>query len=230
MLRKKTKNDLVRYLNISPDKISVIHQGCNPYFWNKYSNDYQNEVRTKHNIPERYLLYVGTVEERKNLLGLVKALDIKNIRIPLVVIGRKVDLYYQKVQSYISSHKLNNIIFLGHVSTQELPVIYQNAECFIYPSLFEGFGIPILEALVSGTPVITSKSGCFAEAGGPGSLYIDPYNPEEIGEAVLRVTNSKELRDKMITIGADYANNFKDDIIANTYMKLYHSLLKKCSS
>jgi glycosyltransferase involved in cell wall biosynthesis len=225
-ISKQTKNDLIRYLNISPDKISVIHQGCNHYFWEKYSNDYQNEVRTKHNLPERYLLYVGTVEERKNLLAIVKALDIKNISIPLVIIGRKVDVYYQKVLSYITSHKLSNIIFPGHVLTQELPVIYQNAECFIYPSLFEGFGIPLLEALVSGTPVITSKSGCFSEAAGPGSLYIDPYNPEEIGEAILSVLNDKELRDKMISIGADYSNNFKDTIIANTYMKLYHSLLK----
>jgi glycosyltransferase involved in cell wall biosynthesis len=225
-MSKQTKDDLVEFLNISPDKISVIHQGCNAYFWNNYSKEYFQEVRLKYNLPERYLLYVGTIEERKNLLGIIKAIHITNINIPLVVIGRKIDIYYKKVLKYISTHKLNNIVFTEHISNLELPVIYQNAECFIYPSFFEGFGIPILEALVSGTPVITSNGGCFEEAGGPGSLYVDPYNADNIGEAIFNVVNSKELRDKMIIIGADYANNFKDDVIATTYMKLYHSLLK----
>jgi glycosyltransferase involved in cell wall biosynthesis len=225
-ISKQTKNDLIRFLNISPDKISVIHQGCNPYFWNNYSNEFYQEVRTKYNLPERYLLYVGTIEERKNLLGIVKSIHMAKIDIPLVVIGRKVDLYYKNVLNYITSNRLKNIIFPEPILNLELPVIYQHAECFIYPSFFEGFGIPLLEALVSGTPVITSKSGCFAEAAGPGSLYVDPYSAEKIGEAILRVVNNKELRDNMIAVGADYANNFKDDIIAHTYMKLYHSLLK----
>jgi glycosyltransferase involved in cell wall biosynthesis len=225
-ISKQTKNDLVRYLNISPDKISVIYQGCNLYFWNNYSKEFFQEVRKKYNLPERYLLYVGTIEERKNLLSIVKAIQITNINIPLVVIGRKVDLYYKNVLNYITTHKLNNIIFAERISNLELPVLYQNAECFIYPSFFEGFGLPLLEALVSRTPVITSKGGCFAEAAGPGSYYVDPGSAENIGEAILNVVNSKELRDKMITIGADYANNFKDDVIAHTYMKLYHSLLK----
>ena len=107
-----------------------------------------------------------------------------------------------------------------------MPEIYQNAECFIYPSLFEGFGIPVLEALVSGVPVITSKGSCFTEAGGPGSLYVDPHSPEEIGDAILSVLNDKTLRDKMVTTGKMYANNFKDDNIADAYMNIYHSLLK----
>ncbi len=222
----QTKNDLIKYLNISPEKISVIHQGCNHHFWNKYSKELEQEVRTKYNLPERYLLYVGTIEERKNLMGLVKAIHTTNINLPLIVIGRKVDQYYKKVLNYISTNKLKNIIFLEGILNIELPVIYQNAECFIYPSFFEGFGIPLLEALVSGTPVVTSEGGCFEEAAGPGSLYVDPNSPEKIGEAILSVINSKELRDKMITRGAEFVNNFKEDVIADSYMKLYQSLLK----
>lgn len=225
-ISEQTKSDLIRFLKVSPDKISVIYQGCSSDFWNRYSKETHNEIRAKHNLPERYLLYVGTIEERKNLLGLIKAIDIRNIKMPLVVIGRKTDKYYAKVQSYIYSHKINNIIFPEHILNHELPVIYQNAECFIYPSLFEGFGIPMLEALVSGTPVITSTGGSFEEAGGPGSIYVDPFNAEKIGDTILEVVNNRSLRDKMITVGSDYANNFKDDIIADTYIKLYHSLLK----
>jgi glycosyltransferase involved in cell wall biosynthesis len=177
-------------------------------------------------LPEQYLLYVGTIEERKNLLGIVKAIHVKKIDIPLVVIGRKVDLYYKSVLSYITNYKINNIIFPENVSNFELPVIYQNAESFIYPSFFEGFGLPLLEALVSRTPVITSENGCFAEAAGPGSLYVNPDNHEEIGEAILKVTNNKELRNEMIATGVDWVNKFREEVIADTYMKLYRSLLK----
>ncbi len=225
-ISNQTKNDLVRFLNISPDKISVIHQGCNSAYWNNYSKEFFQEIRKKHDLPERYLLYVGTIEERKNLLGIVKAIKIADINIPLVVIGRKVDLYYTNVLNYITTNKLKNIIFTEHISNLELPVLYQNAECLIYPSFFEGFGLPLLEALVSRTPVITSSGGCFAEAAGPGSYYVDPLDSEKIGEAILNVINNRELRNNMITIGADYARNFKDDVIINNYIKLYHSLLK----
>ncbi len=199
-ISNQTKSDLIKFLNIVPDKITVIHQGCNPYFWKNYSKEFFQEVRTKYNLPEKYLLYVGTVEERKNLLGIVKAMHINNIKIPLVVIGRKVDIYYRKVLNYIAVNRLTDIFFPERILNIELPVVYQNAECFIYPSFFEGFGIPLIEALVSKTPVITSKRGCFAEAAGPGSIYIDPYDSERIGEAILKVINSKEIRDKMIEL------------------------------
>ena len=225
-ISQQTKNDLIELLKVSPDKISVIYQGCNPSFWNTDNYGLNDEVRLKYSLPDKYLLYVGTIEERKNLLGLVKALDIKNIKIPLVVIGRKVENYIPRVQSYISSHKLSNIIFPGQIQNQDLPEVYQNAECFIYPSLFEGFGIPVLEALVSGTPVITSLGGCFTEAGGPGSIYVDPHSSEEIGEAILSVLNDKELRDIKLATGKIYANNFRDDNIVDAYMNIYHSLLK----
>jgi glycosyltransferase involved in cell wall biosynthesis len=225
-ISNQTKNDLVTYLNLSPSKITVIHQGCNPSYWDLYSKEFFEEVRTRYDLPEKYLLYVGTIEERKNLLGIVKAIHTSDIKIPLVVIGRKVGIYFRKVLEYINMHELGNIIFPEGVLNSELPVIFQNAECFIYPSFYEGFGIPVLEALVSKIPVITSKGGCFDESAGPGSIFVDPDDHEKIGEAILNVVNNKDVRDKMINIGSDYATNFRDDIIADAYMKLYHSLLK----
>ena len=225
-ISEQTKSDLIRFLNILPGKISVIHQGCNPVFWKTYSKEYFQEVKARYKLPERYLLYIGTIEERKNLLGIIKAMHIKKIEIPLVVIGRKVDVYYEKILNYITTHKIDKIIFPACVSTDELPVIYQNAECFIYPSFFEGFGIPLLEALVSKTPVITSKKRCLAEAAGPGSLYIDPYDPEMIGDAILKVLNNEDVREKMISIGFDHAQKFREEVIADAYMRLYFSLLK----
>lgn len=226
-ISEQTKRDIVNFLNVSPDKVSVIHQGCNSYFWNSFSKESEEETKTKYTLPERYLLYVGTIEERKNLLGLIKGMNIAKVPIPLIVIGRKTDTYYKKVLNYIASNNMNNVVFLEGILSTELPVIYNNAECFIYPSFFEGFGIPILEALVCGTPVIAGKGGCFAEAGGPGSIYVDQYNSEMIGEAILQVINNKELRDKMIIAGKEFSNNFREEYIAEAYMQLYYSLLKE---
>lgn len=225
-ISKQTKDDLIQLLNISPNKISVVYQGCNKLFWNKCSYDFNNEVKLKHNLPDKYLLYVGTIEERKNLLGIIKGMHIYGIETPLVVVGRKNSVYFKTIQEYITSNNIKNIIFTNNVSNAELPAFYQKAECFIYPSFFEGFGIPILEALASGTPVITSKFGCLNEAAGPNSLYVNPYYPEEIGKAILRLTTDKELRDRIIANGYEYANNFKDEAIANSYMKIYISLLQ----
>ncbi len=89
----------------------MIYQGCNPFFWNTYSKESFQEVRKKYGLPERYLLYVGTIEERKNLLGIVKAIQVANINIPLVVVGRKVDPYFKNILNYITAHKLKNIVF-----------------------------------------------------------------------------------------------------------------------
>jgi glycosyltransferase involved in cell wall biosynthesis len=225
-ISNQTRDDLILYLGIQPDKIIVLYQGCNPRFWGNFSEEYHKEIRTKYNLPERYLLYVGTVEERKNLLSIIKALHIKDINIPLVVVGRKVNPYYKKVLKYITDNRLNNILFLEGILNSDLPLIYRDAECFIYLSFVEGFGIPLLEALFSRTPVITTEGGCFAEAAGPGSIYVDPYDPERIGEAIIKVTSDKALKDKMIRIGSDYADNFRDDIIARNYMMLYQSMLK----
>jgi glycosyltransferase involved in cell wall biosynthesis len=222
----QTRDDLISFLDVPPEKISVIHQGCNPYFREKHNDYFYNEIRKKYNLPERYLLYISTIEERKNLLGIIKALHIKDINIPLVVIGRKSGNYFSKVMDYITANRMKNIIFPGAVINTELPAIYHNAECFLYPSFFEGFGIPIIEALVSGVPVITSKGGCFPEAAGPGSLYVDPGSPEEIGDAILKVLNDSELRGKMIATGGVYANKFKDDAVAGAYMDLYRSMLR----
>jgi glycosyltransferase involved in cell wall biosynthesis len=224
-ISEQTKTDIIRFLHVAPSKISVIHQGCNPIFWKEYSREFFHEIKAKYNLPEKYLLYLGTIEERKNLMGIIKAMHKKNIKFPLVAIGRKTEPYFNHIKDYISENNLTDIYFPDRVLTNELPAIYQNAECFIYPSLFEGFGIPLLEALVSKIPVITSKKGCFAEAAGPGSIYIDPYDPEMIGEAILHVINNKDVKENMIVVGYDFANNFREDVIAETYMKLYCSLL-----
>lgn len=221
----QTKSDLIDFLKIEPERIEVIHQGCSANFWIPVDANVVEVARKKYNLPERYLLYVGTVEERKNLLSAIKAVHETGINIPLVAVGRKTEYFHDIVLPYVKENNVSNVIFLEGVVNEDLPIIYQNAECFIYPSLFEGFGIPLLEALVSGIPVITSSGGCFSEAAGPGSIYVEPTNHLEIAAAIRKVCDTPEVKNRMIAEGREYAKRFSQDAIAENYMKLYKSLL-----
>jgi len=221
----QTKKDIIKFFNISEDKITVIYQGCNNIFQKEITTDKQNLVAKKYNLPNKFLLYVGTIEERKNLLSLIKAIKkIPNQKLVVIGNGKK---YKKKCREYIRVNNLEkNILFINNLSLNEIRAIYAKAEIMIYPSIFEGFGIPILEALFSKVPVITSKNGCFSEAGGPHTSYINPLSSEEIKNEILKIQSSNEIRNKMIRNGYAYAQNFTDEKIANNLMKLYKSLWK----
>jgi glycosyltransferase involved in cell wall biosynthesis len=182
------------------------------------------EIAMKYLIPEKFILYVGTVEERKNLLNIVKAIHLRKIDFPLVIVGKLTE-YVGIVKAYIESNKIQNVFFLQGVPNEDLPTLYQMAEVFVYPSIFEGFGIPIVEAITSKTPVITTKGGCFAEAGGKSSIYIDPENPNELGEAMHNVLKNSLLRDSMIIDGYIYAQQFRQDKIAQNIMNVYEKVV-----
>ena len=222
-ISNQTKDDIVNFLQVDPTKIEVIYQGCNPIFEKEATEEDRSIVKNQFHLPKDYLLYVGTIEKRKNLLNLIMSIHHHKISMPLVVIGSKTD-YYKSVQNYILKNNLNGIIFLNNIPNEELPVFYQEASCLIYPSVFEGFGIPVLEALFSGTPVITSKGSCFNEAGGPNSIYIDPENVEEIGSAIIEVLSNEKLRESMKIKGLEYAQNFREAQVAQNYTSMYKSL------
>ena len=219
-ISEETKNDIISFFNIPEQKIKVIYQSCDDVFYKDYSINEIEKVQKKHNLPTSYLLYVGTIEERKNLLTIVKALkEVEEIK--LVVVGRKTD-YFKEVNTFIQQNNLNNrILFLENVTNDDLPIIYQKASVFIYPSIFEGFGIPIIEALISKTPVITTKSGCFPEAGGPNSIYIDPLNEVMLAQKINEILVSESLKKEMSDKGFSYAEKFHKIKIAQQLMDLY---------
>jgi len=222
-ISQQTKKDIIDFFYIPEEKIEVIYQGCNAIFHHPITDNTKQAVQEKYNIPKDYLLSVGSIEERKNLLTILKTLkEIPNQK--LVVIGNG-KAYKIKCLRFISEHNLSNrVLFLSGLELDEMAAIYQNAQMLIYPSIFEGFGIPILEALFSKTPVITSKDGCFTEAGGTFSKYINPLSVEQMKETILEILNSKELQEKMETEGLEHAQNFTDDKIAGNLMKVYTSL------
>ena len=167
---------------------------------------------------------VGTIETRKNVLSVIKA--IKKIETQLVIIGKKT-VYFKEVKNYIAENNLQNkVVFLENVELKELASIYRMASVFIYPSVFEGFGIPIIEALYSKTPVITSKGGCFSEAGGENTVYIDPLNTEEIKGELEEILANSEKRELMKQKGFEFVQKFNDDIIAKNWVETYNEVVR----
>jgi len=220
-ISQKTKDDLVKLLNIDAGKIEVIYQGIDPSFAIKQNTEQKGKVRAKYGLPEKYLLNVGTIEKRKNLLLIVKALPLIGDNVPLVVVGRPTN-YIQQVKQFITENKLSGrVIFLHHVEFNDLPAIYQMASVFIYPSLYEGFGIPVLEAISSEIPVIAATGSSLEEAGGPGSIYIEPQNEKYLAEKIDNLLDNETLKKKMIIEGIEYSKKFNDDKLAEQLMHLY---------
>lgn len=222
---QKTKDDLVELLGINPNKIEVVYQGCDPAFAVMQTAEQKVAVKKMHNLPNEFLLSVGTIEERKNLLLIAKALSETKSNIPLVVVGRPTK-YADLVNQYLTANNLTNrVFFLQDVTFAQLPAIFQLASIFIYPSRYEGFGIPILEALNSAVPVIAATGSCLEEAGGPDSCYVDPDDAAGLAQKIDLLLNDDTLRQNMIKKGLLFADNFTDDKLALQMQQLYLNTL-----
>ncbi|MDL2227530.1 glycosyltransferase family 4 protein [Odoribacter sp. OttesenSCG-928-L07] len=220
----QTKYDLMEFFHIPGNKISVIYQPCNPYFLSELDENYALTVKQNYHLPEKFILSVGNIEERKNIYSVLKAIHLHNIDIPLYIIGRKTD-YVNFLKGYIKLNNIQNVHFLHSVNTMELKVFYHLAELLIYPSIFEGFGIPLIEALSCNTPVITNKDGCFQEAAGNGGYYVDVKNIDELADAMTKMLEDNALRDKLVKEGKEHIKKFDRQVIASNIIDLYESLL-----
>lgn len=223
-ISEQTKADLIEFTGTSAENIEVIYQGCHPVFKKTFSKKDLNSIAQKYQLPEKFILCVGTLEARKNALSIAKALKDTNHH--MVFVG-KVKAHGEKLKNYVKENNMQDrVVFIQNVEIEDLAGIYQNATVFCYPSFFEGFGIPIIEALYSGVPVITSKGGCFSEAGGSSSIYINSQNENELQTAVESLySESHESRKKRIESGLNYVQKFNDDVLAKQWNALYKSLL-----
>jgi glycosyltransferase involved in cell wall biosynthesis len=222
----QTARDITAFYRVDPARISVVYQSCSDLFKRPVSAEDIGRVRRKYNLPEAFILNVGTIEKRKNALLILKAMArLKSTLDPyLVVVGRPTG-YKRELVAFAAQHQLSNrVLFLHDVPHPELPAFYQAARLFVYPSIFEGFGIPILEALYSGTPVISSTNGCFTEAGGADSLYTNPADDEQLAVLIEKVLTHTQLSQQMIARGRDYATRFDNEKIAGDLMAVYRQL------
>lgn len=226
-IAQQTKEDLIKLLGIDEKKIVVHYQSCDPNFYQPFDSVSKNNILARFKLSKPYILNVGAFEERKNQLVLLEAFAsiAHTIEEDLVFVGQG-KKYKEKVIERTSELKLNHRVhFLSSVNFQELPAIYQGAKVFCFPSLFEGFGIPIVEALFSEVPVITSFGSCFPESAGPQSLYVDPLSHSSIVQGLSKVLSLESLRKSMIHEGQIFVQRFHQKETSARLMELYHQVL-----
>jgi len=226
-ISRQTAEDAQHFLSVSREKIHVIYQPVNPEFLAPVSPQKQQEVKQKYALPASYMLHVGRVELRKNLHSVLLAMTRMGERsgIHLVAVGRKTK-FYRSLESYFTNYSLRNRVhFFDTVPSEDLPALYSLATCVIYPSLMEGFGLPVTEGLAAGVPVITSKGGCFEEAGSDVAFYVDPGSPEDIAEKILMVESSRGTLQDRINNGKIHIRQFSAQNVAVQLGKLYRNCL-----
>ncbi len=217
-ISQQTRHDLVETFNISEDRITVVYQSCNEVFYERRSGRELQQVQKKWGLPDNYLLYVGALNENKNVKVILQAMAMLRgkVDLPLVVVGHGDD-YKQKMLAYANKHGLSNqLIFASEIadpSPRELSAFYQLAAVFIFPSFYEGFGIPILEARFSGTPVIAANSSCLDEAGGADSTYFDPTNAGQLADILLQTEK----------LPVSLPEEFRQDRLTAQFMAIYQS-------
>ncbi len=221
-----TKNDLIDLLKIDPNKIFVTHLAANNNYKQIKDLVFLKNIRNKYNLPELFLLCVGTLEPRKNIPRLIEAFSnaYEKIKIPLVITGKKGWKYNKIFKTVSENNLLDKIIFTGYVEENDLPALYNMATIFIYPSLYEGFGLPILEALQCGCRVITSSVSSMPEVGGNAVTYIDPYDVDNLTDAIVKLSSEKQTPD-IIEKGLIQSQTFRWEKCSDQTLKIFKGML-----
>ena len=219
-----TKRDIMELGHVDERRISVVYQSYAPRFKDFKAQDSLSPFLVPP-FSKRYLLSVGTIERRKNILLAVKTLPLLPEDLSLVIIGRHTP-YADEVKAYAENHHLaDRVIMLHNVSNAELPSYYAHAEAFVYPSVYEGFGIPIIEAISSGLPVVACTGSCLEEAGGPDSLYVSPTDVQGMAAAILQSLRNAAGREQRIQRSQAYIRRFEGANVAEQVADIYQRLL-----
>lgn len=222
-----TKDDLIDLYNVKPDKITVLLSGIDSRF--KSSQQSELTMRKTYNIPDRpYIFSIGTVQPRKNYVRIIQALAqlrIQGYDIGLVIAGGRGWLD-NPIYDTINETKMTDYVHLiGFADDADLSALYTHAECVVFPSLYEGFGYPVLEGMACGTPVITSNVSSLPEVAGDSALIVDPYNSDAIANAIKRIFDDAMLRESLITKGFERIKSFDWDKSARQLHTIYTDLL-----
>ncbi len=222
-----TRRDICQLGGIDPASVHLIYQSCAPRFKAAASAQEMAEATGRYRLPDHYVLSVGSIEERKNALLAVKALQWLPEDIHLVLVGRRT-AYTEKVAAYAEKHQTGHRLHLLHgVPDADLPALYARAEVFVYPSRYEGFGIPIIEAVGMGLPVVGCTGSCLEEAGGPDNLYVDPDDAQAMAHAIGLLLPGAEGREERIGRSRRYIERFANSDAARQYAELYYSLIEE---
>ena len=231
-ISQATKRDVMKYYRIPESTISVVYQPMQPLYYSPLRVDEALErvERAGLDLPHDFMLYVGSINSRKNLLGLVKALELLpgDARLPLVIVGNGTGAYGHQVKQYIAQRNLNDLCLYRDIASNNLlQAVYTLARLLAYPSFYEGFGLPVAEALLCGCPVVTSNVSSLPEAAGPGGLLANPKDPQDIADCLLRLITDDHLHDSLAQAGREYAlATFDPAQLARQMMDVYLSALR----
>lgn len=224
---EQTRQDVIDFYGIDAGKITVLYPCSDAKFYRQEAEDSSSFFKTE----KDYVISIGAITPRKNLLKTIQAMKLVHSRhdLDLVVIGTATGLgrkYLETIRNFIHRNNMTDRVhFLGNVPYHFVPDLCRKAKLMVYPSQFEGFGMPIVEGLFSKIPVITSKGGVFPEAAGDSALYVDPDHPEQIAEAMNEILESVELRNKMVSKGWVFAQRFTQDNIENEILRFHNTII-----
>ena len=217
-ISQQTRSDVETFFQVPPEKIEVIYQPVSAVFFESQDSP---AIASRFDIPSGYILSVGTLEPRKNQLALLKALHEAKIDCPVVFVGKST-AYISTMKKYIQDKGMqNHVIFLTGLSEEELAFLYRHALLSVYISVFEGFGLPVIEAMASGCPVITSSVSCLPETAGEAAVLCDPGNINDIGEKINGLLNDDEHRKQLLKKGLARAEFFHPEKYAKNLISLY---------
>lgn len=222
-----TKNDIINRFKVPEDKISIIHLGLSTAFKRTINTD----ILLQYGITKKYILFVGNIEPKKNLVRLLKAYHkvvcTKNITHLLVIAGKKAWKYKEVFRTVHSLKLQNKVIFTGYFPEKDLPSLYSMADLFVFPSLYEGFGIPPLEAMACEIPVLASNTGALPEIIGDNCLMVDPYSVDDIADEIHHLLTNENLRKEYIEKGKNWVKQFTWERAARMTMEVYKEVGKK---
>ena len=227
-----TKNDLLEILKVPEHKVDVIHEGLDEsYFNGSLSNNKSNFFNQNGlNDGDDYFLFIGERRPHKNLVRLIEAFSIFQQKTPnkikLVIGGKKYASYDEPERKAQELNLTKEVIFLGYIPEVDLQLLYKNARCFIFISIYEGFGIHILEAMACGTPIITSNISSMPEVAGEAALTVNPYNVDEIAEAMNQITYNVKISQRLVNTGLKRVKNFSWNNAAEKTLRLYEGVLR----
>lgn len=208
-ISEATKKDIIQYFPQAKDKIQVIYLSHNQDSFKPINAELRRKFMDIHDYPDNFLLYIGRLESKKNIVNLLKAYQKSSRQWPLILAGRFGNFGYHEIEELANSSELKeDVIFLGYVNQDNYPKLMACASGFVFPSRFEGFGIPILEAMASGVPVICSDIPALREVAQEAALYFDPANVEDITKKIEEIFKNQTLRQNLVDNGLRRVQNF----------------------
>lgn len=221
-ISNQTKDDLINYFKVNPEKIELIYQSISPVFFEKQKPE---NIISKYNLDNKYILAVGTNEKRKNQLALLKAVHSKSIKTQIIFVGKPTSYTFELVK-FIDENKMDEQVrFLNNIPRRDLAGLYQKAILSVYISMFEGFGLPVIESMASGCPVITSNISCLPETAGGAAVLCDPKNIKKIGENIKKIIENNSFRKEIIDKGTKRAKMFHPEKYSQNLISLYSEII-----